>query len=438
MSSIFQRGGAGTFFIISAVLIGLCCHDACAQIVAQQDFDSNNDALPGSFDPSLDNLDGGVGDFFGVGSACGWPQGTPPGVPFSLADDSVVDWSGCGLNPPFPADDEGVFGQNSDGNNSFFAISDTRKWGPTPAVWMFDISGATDLEVAVDIGADADGDFSYDPGAIITFEATIDAGPVQTLFSFVPSANLNAAGSLRPMDAGTNEDPTDLLYGTGDASITKTFGEGGTSTNPADLYLDKTVVASGALDTYSTSVNGTGGTLTLRMTSNIPFRGVVFDNIVIRGEAGDGTFPPDTFNRFRGVHVSGDLNSLLDSDNVDLCHNPGITLNPMEAPVTIDFIGTSPDDTPSSISVTIESSANTVGLGLTFRFWNFNTNAWETVGTAGQSNNVDTVRTFNGTPANHVDNGTGEVRTRYEVRRVSFIFLFPWTDCVDQVFWTAG
>jgi len=156
------------------------------------------------------------------------------------------------------------------------------------------------------------------------------------------------------------------------------------------------------------------------------------------GESTGGTFPPDSYNAFRGVFLSGDLNSLLNSDNVDLCFQPGITLFPSEAPVTLDFIGTSPDDTPSSISVTIESSANTVGLGLTFRMWNFNTTAWQTVGTAGQTNNVDTVRTFGGTPADHVQAGTGQVRTRYEVRKVGFVFLFPWTDCVDHVFWTYG
>jgi hypothetical protein len=151
---------------------------------------------------------------------------------------------------------------------------------------------------------------------------------------------------------------------------------------------------------------------------------------------GGGSFTPDSFSTFRGVLVSGDLNSVLNSDNSDLCHNPGITLFPSEAPVTLDFVGTCPDDTPNSISVSIESSANTVGLGLTFRMWNFNTSSWQTVGTSGQTNNVDTVRTFAGTPANHVQAGTGQVRTRYEVRRVSFVFLFPWTDCIDHVFWT--
>ncbi len=152
----------------------------------------------------------------------------------------------------------------------------------------------------------------------------------------------------------------------------------------------------------------------------------------------DCTVGPDDFIAFRGFYNSGDLNSLLESDDDKLCYEPGIVLNPAEAPVTLDFFGTLPNDSPASLDVTIESSANTVGLELTISFWNYNTNSWDVVGTDTQSLNADTVRTFPGNPADHVEAGTGEVRTRYEVRVVSFIFVFPWLDCVDHVFWTIS
>ena len=150
-----------------------------------------------------------------------------------------------------------------------------------------------------------------------------------------------------------------------------------------------------------------------------------------------GPVSPREFSAFRGFYVSGDLNSLLESDDDKLCYNPGIVLNPTEAPVTLDFYGTLPNDSPAILDVTIESSANTVGLELTISFWNYNTNSWDVVGMDTQSLNNDTVRTFAGNPADHVEVGTGEVRTRYEVRQVSFIFLFPWLDCVDHVVWTT-
>ena len=150
------------------------------------------------------------------------------------------------------------------------------------------------------------------------------------------------------------------------------------------------------------------------------------------------TVRPDEFNVFRGLHDSGDLDSLLGSDDDKLCYNPGIVLSPTEAPVTLDYLGTLPNDSPATLDVTIESSANTVGLEITISFWNFNTNSWDVVGTDTQSLNADTVRTFAGNPTDHVEAGTGDVRTRYEVRVVSFIFIFPWLDCVDHVYWTVS
>ncbi len=153
---------------------------------------------------------------------------------------------------------------------------------------------------------------------------------------------------------------------------------------------------------------------------------------------GVATTPPIDFNAFRGFYESGDLNSLLASDGGKLCYNPGITIFPAEAPVTLDFFGILPNDSPATLDVTIESSANTVGLELTFSFWNYNSNSWDVVGVEGQSLNADTVRTFAGNPADHVEPGTGEVRTRYEVRQAGIIFVFPWLDCVDHVYWTTG
>jgi len=132
------------------------------------------------------------------------------------------------------------------------------------------------------------------------------------------------------------------------------------------------------------------------------------------------------------------VDSLLESDDDKLCYEPGIVLDPTEAPITLDFLGVLPNDSPASLDVTIESSANTVGLELTISFWNFNTDSWDVVGTDTQSLNDDTVRTFAGDPVEHVEPVTGEVMTRYEVRQVGLIFIFPWTDCVDHVFWTTS
>ncbi len=201
------------------------------------------------------------------------------------------------------------------------------------------------------------------------------------------------------------------------------------SNDDGDLFIweqfigDYTGLAVAGNRVYPVYLDTTGG------DPNIYTNVIVFPN--------DEATPPDGFDAFRGFHDSGHLDNVLESDDSDLCYEPGIVLDPTEAPVTLDFFGTLANDSPATLDVTIESSANTVGLELTISFWNYNTNSWDVVGTDTQSLNADTVRTFAGVPADHVETGTGEVMTRYEVRVVSFIFVFPWLDCVDQVFWST-
>jgi hypothetical protein len=283
--SVRPRAGARPAALarLAVLCLAACCfgHSARAVEIARQDFDSNNDALPGSFNPALDNLDGGPGDFWGVGSRNAWPQGFPaPGVPFSAADDSVFGYSNGGA--PFPGDLEGIFGQNANLDNDYFLMSDSDEFlaGQT-ATWSFNVSGYSGLDVAIDIGSDIDAAFAYGANTFVRFTASIDAGPSQTLFEFTPDVNGLAPGSMRPMDSGGNADPTHLLYASGDGVITKLFAEGGTSTLAGDLYLDKSLAANGALDTFVTTVAGTGNILTLTLTADFPFEAAAFDNIVI-------------------------------------------------------------------------------------------------------------------------------------------------------------
>lgn len=260
---------------------------ATAALVALEDFDGGAVNLVSS---SVTNLDGGSGDFFGVGSIGGWPQGFPPGVPFGLVDDSVVSLSNP-ANPPFPADNEAVYGQAASLANDFFAISDTREWTAPQltASWTFDISGFTDLELCVDMGGIANGTPGYSADSLITFTYQIDGGPSATALSI--ARNLNFDGySYRAMDSGTIpvvgtattvEGP---LEATGPSPVTKILVDSGLAA--ANTLLDKspaTGTGAGLLDTFGTALAGSGSQLTLTMSAILPFEAMAFDNITIKG-----------------------------------------------------------------------------------------------------------------------------------------------------------
>jgi hypothetical protein len=263
-------------------------------LVAKQDFDGGAVRMTNGFNPATQNINGGAGSFFGVGSIGAWPQGTSPGMPFSLADDSVANISRNGTAAPFPNDGEGLFGQNRAKSDNFFAIADTRSIdAQNPfASWTFDISNFKDLALKIDLGAIAGGS---NPGfpldSSVVFEYSIDGGaPFPALGIQATSASeAQFAGFVyRAMDNGVV--PTMASNGPLKAialpTVTKTLAE--TGAVATETFLNKTPSsgpAAGQMDTFTLPLFGVGSQLTLTVRGRLAFEGMAFDNIVITGIA---------------------------------------------------------------------------------------------------------------------------------------------------------
>ena len=147
----------------------------------------------------------------------------------------------------------------------------------------------------------------------------------------------------------------------------------------------------------------------------------------------------DTFTTFRGLQVSGTLADTFESDDCYLQYIPGIVLNPTEAPVWLIFDATLPSDSPNSLGVIIEGSANTVGLSQTVEMYDWISGIYEEVDVRSASLNTDAIVTVDVSAniSDCVQAGTGAVRSRFGWRKDGFIFVYPWTISIDQVIWTT-
>ena len=145
------------------------------------------------------------------------------------------------------------------------------------------------------------------------------------------------------------------------------------------------------------------------------------------------------FNISRGRLVSGDLSDVQESDDSYLKINPGLTLNPSEPPVWIEFDGALPTDSPTGLSVTLEASANTPNLDQTIEAFNWLSGQYEQVDSQSASVNDDSVVTvdLSADIGQYVESGTGAVKIRTGWKAGGIILFFPWTICVDQVVWTV-
>ncbi|MCH7526919.1 MAG: hypothetical protein IID39_05740, partial [Planctomycetes bacterium] len=81
----------------------------------------------------------------------------------------------------------------------------------------------------------------------------------------------------------------------------------------------------------------------------------IFVNIV---ELDTGVIRPQRLEIIRGRLASGDLPDLFNSDDSRMVFQPGITRNPDEPPVWLELTGTSPTESPSELSFTLETRAD--------------------------------------------------------------------------------
>jgi hypothetical protein len=256
------------------------------------------------------------------------------GLPFSLSDDSEEASVG---NTVFPTDFVGVFGKAKD--DKFFGISDTfDAQNPDPtglciATWTVNTTGLTGLMLQVDIGAMGDFEATGSPIDRASFSVSFDGGAFTPIMLF----NVDEAKDdlvYRQLDIQvTNATPGNVV-----ADPMAYLGPDGVLGGGDDIYLNKADPATGALDTLTAAIAGTGASMTLRFETVIEStaEGMAFDNLSLISAGAsannsdfnnDGTVDGDDFLIWQrglgspagaGDKSTGDANGDLAVNGLDL------------------------------------------------------------------------------------------------------------------------
>ena len=196
-----------------------------------------------------------------------YQRGVSSSIPFSVLDDSLVT---------FPPDTQGIIDDNN--LDEFFGVTDTQNGdnsGPVSATWVFNIAGATDLALSIDMGAMGD----FEGNDTFTWTYSIDGGPTMTAFQ-------NAVDEA--------------------ASHTYTLAGGATRTLNDPMTMQDEILTN-ILTTFSAAISGTGSELTLTLTAQTDggSEAFAFQNIVIR----EGGLPLDVLAFDMVESASQNLNS---------------------------------------------------------------------------------------------------------------------------------
>jgi len=182
-------------------------------------------------------------------------RGVSGSIPFAVLDDSLS---------VFPPDSQGIIGEAN--TDEFFGVVDTNNGdtggAPVTATWAFDVTGASDLSLSIDMGAMGD----FEPTDSFAFAYAIDGGAASGVFSIAVD---EADSQTYTLDGGAMFTLDDPLVADG-------------------------VKLSNALQTITAPLTGTGSELVLTLTvvADSGSEAFAFQNLIINQGGGGGPVDP--------------------------------------------------------------------------------------------------------------------------------------------------
>jgi len=147
-------------------------------------------------------------------------------------------------------------------------------------------------------------------------------------------------------------------------------------------------------------------------------------------------FFPASLTPIRGNLVSGNLASLLASDNNRLVYRPSVVLSNQLAPVSYELVGTAPQQTASSLRFRIESHASSSSISQKIEMYDYIAGAFVTIDTRNLTTTDNLIEAVISTNASrYIQAGTRQTRTRIEFRATGPTLGFPWESRVDLAMW---
>jgi len=152
--------------------------------------------------------------------------------------------------------------------------------------------------------------------------------------------------------------------------------------------------------------------------------------------SGSQTIAPTSYSMFRGSVISGNLASLLNSDNNRLVMRPGAVFSSGEPPIQIILNATAPTSSPSWFSFSLESNASIANAEQRISLYNYVTGQYEVLDTRLATTSDGTVIVnVSSNPSRFIQPVTMAIGARVSYRALGPVFLYPWLGRIDRAWW---
>ncbi|MBA3725710.1 MAG: PPC domain-containing protein [Armatimonadetes bacterium] len=147
---------------------------------------------------------------------------------------------------------------------------------------------------------------------------------------------------------------------------------------------------------------------------------------------------PTSYHMNRGRVLSGALPQVGNSDDTYMVMRPGPVFSNNQDPIEVVYETTGPSNTPTELTVVVESRSSTSVTRQIVEAFNYSTSTWtrlDTFNPIGSGGDPDTVRTLDvPDPAQYVGPGN-VIKMRILYKTTGTIFVYPWTSSVDEASW---
>ncbi|MBS1716033.1 MAG: hypothetical protein JST30_17030 [Armatimonadetes bacterium] len=144
---------------------------------------------------------------------------------------------------------------------------------------------------------------------------------------------------------------------------------------------------------------------------------------------------PNTITVTRGKLVSGNVNSLVSSDDDRLVVQMGPKLSFYDAPLDLQFDALCSTDTPSVLLLDLETKANAAGLVQYVEMFEWQSGQWVTLDVRPVSTTDQTTQLNIPTCWRFAKPGTGQMRLRYWVSNIGPVTIPNWKVSIDKLNW---
>lgn len=147
--------------------------------------------------------------------------------------------------------------------------------------------------------------------------------------------------------------------------------------------------------------------------------------------------PPASYQMERGAEASGDMQSMVTSDNDYLALRPGVTLSTSEYPIRMIGEATAASATPLRLKFGVEMHAMAAGIRQRIEVYNFSQSMWDVVDVRTSRRGDDMLWFDIANRAEHIEPGTRRVRVRVSYKATRPVLAFPWTVRLDRIAWAT-